>query len=102
MMIDEATALDERQLHFFKTFGYTVMRGLLTPDDLDIVEREHRDGLAAAFPDEPFEGTKGQWTRMNNEGTPFFASLTEDPRFLTPAQQICGDTEPPDNYCGCG
>ena len=35
--------------------------------------------------------TLGQWTRMMNEETPFFASLPEDPRFLTPAQQICGE-----------
>ena len=90
-MTYEATSLDESQLRVFKTFGYIVLRGCLAPDDLKIIEREHRDGLAAAFPDEPFHGAKRQWTRMMNEQTPFFASLTEDPRFLTPAQQICGE-----------
>ncbi len=90
-MTDQTSALDESQLHFFKTFGYIVLRQLLTPDELEVVEREHREGLAAAFPDEPFDGTIGQWTRMMNEETPFFAALTEDPRFLTPAQQICGE-----------
>jgi hypothetical protein len=90
-MADQTPGLDQNQLHFFKTFGYAVLRKLLKPDELEIIEREHRDGLAAAFPDEPFDGTLGQWTRMMNEETPFFASLTEDPRFLTPAQQICGE-----------
>ena len=90
-MADQIPGLDQNQLHFFKTFGYAVLRKLLKPDELEIIKREHRDGLAAAFPDEPFDGTLGQWTRMMNEETPFFASLTEDPRFLTPAQQICGE-----------
>ena len=90
-MTNQTPTLNKSQLHFFKTFGYIVLRKLLTPDDLEIVEREHRKGLAAAFPDEPFDGSLGQWTRMMNEETPFFASLTEDARFLTPAQQICGE-----------
>lgn len=90
-MTDRAPGLSQSQLHFFKTFGYVVLRGLLTRDDLDIIERQHRDGLAAAFPDEPFDGKVGQWTRMANEETPFFASLNEDPRFLAPAQQIGGE-----------
>ena len=90
-MTNQTPGLDQNQLHFFKTFGYAVLRKLLKPDELEIIDREHRDGLAAAFPDEPFDGTLGQWTRMMNEATPFFASLTEDPRFLTPAQQICGE-----------
>ena len=89
-MTDQALGFNQTQLHFFKTFGYTVLRKLLTPDELEIIGREHRDGLAAAFPDEPFDGTLGQWTKMMNEETPFYASLTEDLRFLTPAQQICG------------
>ena len=90
-MADQSPALTERQLHFFNTFGYVVLYGLLTEGNLEIIDREHRNGLLAAFPDEPFDGTLGQWTRMMNEETPFFASLNEDPRFLTPAQQICGD-----------
>ena len=90
-MTDTAPRLDASQLQFFTTFGYVLLPGLLTPHDLEIVEREHRDGLAAAFPDEPFAGELGQWTRMSSEQTPFFASLTEDPRFLSPAQQICGE-----------
>ena len=90
-MTDQAPGFDEAQLHFFKIFGYVAMRGLLNPDELEMIECKHREGLAAAFSDEPFKGVSGQWTRMTNEQTLFFASLNEDPRFLTPAQQICGD-----------
>ena len=90
-MTDQTPRLKQTQLHFFKTFGYVVLRKLLKQDELDVISQEHRDGLAAAFPEEPFNGTLGQWTRMMNEETPFFASLNEDRRFLTPAQQICGE-----------
>ena len=93
-MAYQTPGLKQNQLHFFKTFGYAVLRKLLKPDELEIIGGEHRDGLAAAFPEEPFDGTLGQWTRMMNEETPFFASLNEDRRFLTPAQQICGDRCP--------
>ena len=89
-MTDAAPGFDESQRHFFNTFGYALLPGLLTAAELQIVEREHREGLAAAFPDEPFDGSIGQWTRMANERTPFFAALPEDPRFLTPAQQQLG------------
>ena len=83
--------LTDDQLRFFKSFGYAVIRGLLRPEDLETIQREHRQGLRAAFPNEPFDGLLGQWTRMSNEDTPFFASLPEDPRFHRPAQQIGGD-----------
>ena len=48
-MTDQALGFNQTQLHFFKTFGYTVLRKLLTPDELEIIGREHRDGLAAAL-----------------------------------------------------
>ena len=90
-MIDLTTAFNESQLHFFKTFGYVVLRQFLTPDDLATLARELDEGLTAQFPHKPFDGTERHWTRMTDESTPFFASLMEDPRFLTPAQQICGE-----------
>ena len=90
-MPTQPPGLTDEQLHHFNTFGYAVLRGVLTRDDLNTIDREHREGLETAFPDEPFDGALGQWTRMANEDTPFFASLTEDPRFLTPAQQVAGE-----------
>lgn len=83
--------LDEAQILFFRTFGYIVLRQYLNTEDLDTMGRELDEGLAAQFPHKPFDGRKRQWTRMTDEGTPFFASLMEDPRFLIPAQQLCGE-----------
>ena len=50
-MTDRNTRLTDDQLRSFKTFGYTILRGFLEPNDLENIEREHREGLAAAFPD---------------------------------------------------
>ena len=85
------TALTKEQLHFFKSFGYVVLRQFLNADDLDHVALNFDAALAAQYPPERNDGSERLWTRMTDEGTPFTAALMEDPRFLTPAQQICGD-----------
>ena len=90
-MADQDFELDGEQIHFFKTFGYIALRQFLKAEDLDIMTGELDEGLAAQFPHKPFDGRERQWTRMTDEGTPFFASLMEDPRFLIPAQQLCGE-----------
>lgn len=90
-MVDQDLGLTAAQIHFFKTFGYIVFRQFLKAEDIGIMTRELDAGLAAQFPHKPFDGSQRQWTRMTDEGTPFFASLMEDPRFLTPAQQLCGE-----------
>ena len=79
------------QLQHFATFGYIILRQLLTPEDLKILAVELDQGLDAQFPHNPFDGSQRHWSRMTDETTPFFASLMEDVRFLTPAQQICGE-----------
>ena len=78
------------QLRFFRTFGYIVLRKFLKSGDLKILAAELDRGLSAQYPHKPFNGSQRQWSRMTDETTPFFASLMEDARFLTPAQQICG------------
>ncbi|HIB86266.1 TPA: hypothetical protein EYO57_03495 [Candidatus Poribacteria bacterium] len=83
--------LCEDQLQFFATFGYIVLQQLLTPEDLEILAAEIDQGLDVQFPHKPFDGSQRQWSRMTDETTPFSASLMEDVRFLTPAQQICGE-----------
>ena len=47
--------------------------------------------FATQYPPERHDGSERLWTRLTDEGTPYGAALMEDPRFLTPAQQICGE-----------
>ena len=53
--------------------------------------RDLDDGLAAQYPPERHDGSERLWTRLTDEGTPYGAALMGDPRFLTPAQQLCGE-----------
>ena len=86
-----SSAFCKDQLQLFTTFGYVVLRQLLTPKDLEILTAELDQGLHFQFSHNPFDGSQRHWSRMTDETTPFFASLMEDVRFLTPAQQICGE-----------
>ena len=41
--------MNSEQLHFFRTFGYIVLRQLLNKDDLTQLVRDHRDALATQY-----------------------------------------------------
>jgi hypothetical protein len=83
--------MNSEQLRFFKTFGYILLPQHLNADALAQLARDHEDALTAQYPAERNDGSERLWTRMTDESTPFAAALMEDPRFLGPAQQICGD-----------
>lgn len=85
-----AAGLSPEQLNFFHAFGYVVLRGLFTPDEVKTVNREFDQAMAAQYPHKPFDGSGRHWTMMLDEETPFFASMMEDPRFLAVAKQIYG------------
>ena len=76
-MIDEETGFTHAQLHFFKAFGYVVLRQFLGIDDLDHLARDLQDGLAAQYPPERHNGSERLWTRLTDEGTPYGAALME-------------------------
>ena len=41
--------MNSEQLHFFRTFGYIVLRQLPNKDDLTQLARDHRDALATQY-----------------------------------------------------
>lgn len=83
--------LNEEQLNYYRTFGYIVVRQLFTAADIQTIAKEFEQAMAEQYPHKPFDGTQHHWTVMLDEGTPFFASLLEDPRFLTIVQQMYGE-----------
>ena len=83
--------MNSAQLRFFKTFGYILLPQHVNADTIVQLARDHEDALAAQYPAERNDGSERLWSRMTDESTPFAAALMEDPRFLGPAQQICGD-----------
>ena len=81
------TAEQEMQ---FKTFGFVILRDFFSPDELKTIRSEfdHMAERASSF--EPFDGTKMHYFKMMGSGTPFYASLPEDPRFYEVAEQLFG------------
>jgi len=83
--------LTEDQIDFHKTFGYTILKGLFSADELATIHKEFDATMAEQYVHKPYDGTERHWAPMTDEETPFFASLMEDPRFLTVAKQLYGD-----------
>ena len=83
--------LTEKQVTYFKLFGFVVMRQVFTPQELDTIDVEFKRGLESAYRHEPFDGSRRHWTMMLGPDTPFFASLLDDPRFYEPAEQLYGE-----------
>ena len=83
--------LTEGQLDHFKTFGFVILRSLLTEDELKTVRAEFDRRAAVVSSYETFDGTKRHVFNMMGEDTPFFASLMEDPRFAETAEQMFGE-----------
>ena len=81
--------LTESQRVQFEAFGFTLLRGLLTPDELRTAGAEFDVGLARARAETEQRGIRKQlnWSNLGPD-TPFLGSLLEDARFLGSAERI--------------
>ena len=82
--------LSEHQMAQWHTFGFVTFPDLFTEGEVETIREEFEVGLAleqAYYPD----GELPLYFTGLGEGTPFLASLPEDPRFLEAAEQMWGD-----------
>ena len=84
--------ISEQQVYHFKTFGFLVLKNLLTPEELKKINKEFEVGLAKMDESKMGASVRKQynWTNLGPD-SPFTASLLEDTRFYSIAQQILGD-----------
>ncbi len=82
--------LTSAQLEHFRTFGFIVLPELFTPGEVEKLRAEFEAELDFVYADQPFTGETRYWTTMLGPRTPFFASLLEDERFCSVAEQIHG------------
>jgi hypothetical protein len=82
--------LTDREVLFFQTFGFLVIRNLLNQSELKTIDEELLRRLDTVFAGRPFDGTARYGAAMMGADTPFYASLLEDPRFLGTARQLYG------------
>ncbi len=82
--------LTEQQLRHFKTFGFVTFRQLLSPEEMEIYNREFDRGLQAWAQHGRHAETYGPCVPLHDSDTPFIASLLDDPRFADVAEQVLG------------
>lgn len=90
-MMVPSTGLTDQQISHFKTFGYIVLKRIFSADEIEAIRSEFDFMMEQQYGNNVYDGSKRHWTMMLDEDTPFFASLLEDPRFLTIARQLYGD-----------
>ena len=82
--------LTDEQLGFFDTYGFVILRGVFTPEEMRTIQGEFDRRAAVASSYKRFNGTSRHNMLMLGEDTPFFASLLEDARFVDAAEQMFG------------
>lgn len=84
--------LSELEITQFEVFGFVVLRGFLTQQDIDTLNAEFDVALEraeATMERASFRKQLNWWNFMPD--TPFTASLLEQPRFLDKVKQLLGD-----------
>jgi Phytanoyl-CoA dioxygenase (PhyH) len=82
--------ISERQIDFFRLFGYVALPGFFDPEEVAVIEREYALGLAATRPLYCAAiGVRGQlsWSNMR-PGTPFLAGALESDKLLAAARGV--------------
>ena len=87
----EISGLTDTQRDFYKTFGYVVLKGVLSTTELETIHKEFDYMMAEQYSHTPYDGSVRHWTPIMDEDTPFFANLMEDRRFLSVAKQLYGN-----------
>ncbi len=86
------TMLTEQQVRHFDTFGFLMLRNMLTADEVAIVNREFEAGLTLKDKSQRIAGVRHQLNWSNLEAhSPLIQSLLEDERFYDIVKQLIGD-----------
>src|SRR5262245_53202749 len=85
------TTFAQRDIDFFRAFGFVVFRKFFTSDELKTINREFDHAMLAQYAHKPYDGSARHWSMMLEGDTPFFGGMMEDPRFMDFARAIYGD-----------
>ena len=84
--------LSPAQLRHYETFGFVIVRSMLSEREMAALEAEFEQKLTATYAHRPFDGTERHWSGpCLGDDTPFMRDLTEDARFHGMAQQLHGE-----------
>ena len=82
--------LSDKQIVYFHTFGFLILRQLLSAGEMATINDEFIRRLESANPDHPFDATTRVSASLMGQDTPLLASLVMDQRFLGTAQDLYG------------
>ena len=82
--------LTDQQVAHFRTFGFVVLRNLLSPEEMAGISRDFDDVMAEDRKGEPFTGEKSQTVLWFLERRPSLTRLAEDDRIYNVAEQLLG------------
>jgi hypothetical protein len=82
--------LTEKEVRYFRTWGFLVLRGWLAPDEVKQLRAEFDSAMASAYTGNEFDGTKRHWIPMMGPAAPTFGKLAGDPRFHESARELSG------------
>ncbi len=82
--------LTQQQLNHFDTFGFVVLRQLLSPDEMQKFSNEFDSELDSWLPNGVHEGKARHYASLMDSNTPFSSSLMHDPRIAGVAEQLLG------------
>ncbi len=83
--------LSDKQVLYFNTFGFLILRKLLTPAEMATINDEFMRRHEFVHRAKPFDGTERQGVSLMGADTPLLASFVEDPRFLAIAEELYGE-----------
>jgi len=89
-MEDEAVPT-QAQIDQFNSFGVTVVRGLLRPDEVQQPGAEVDEVMQRGYASTPFDGSSRHWLPLLSPDAPVLTGLAEDSRFFGAAEQLMGE-----------
>ncbi len=82
--------LSDQQIAFFDTFGYLVLPGLFSPEEMEVIDREFEKVMAANRAGQEFRGEKRHAVTACAEINPSLRALIEDDRIYGALEQLLG------------
>ena len=83
--------LTREQLLHFRTFGFLILKGLFTQDEVEAIDAEFERAAERVSRYDAFDGSRRQGFYFRVQDGPFLSGLTEDPRFVGAAEQMFGE-----------
>ena len=86
-----STELTSEQVTHFETFGYVVLRGLFSPEEMAEISEDYDDVMAEDRGGKPFKGPKRQQVIRICDRRPRLMQLIDDDRIYDPIKQLLGE-----------